>query len=146
MNIFKFIKNRIKYRDHFRLYKKHKKENIKAAKEFCDSDYGYLHDFVRLQLQHMLEFYSDARNCMQVDESRLQIVEELKQVLSMFDELDHVYDGEGIDVKFIPIDDCQCKMEFEHKSKSTEDLFEKEHRLYREIYAYIGEHIEAWWD
>ena len=97
--------------------------NIKKYKSFLlnnrEFDYGYLDDMILLKLKHMLSFYSNPDKCMQVDESRLEIVAELKEAISLFKKVTE------IDVVL-----------------NTKD--ELENRL--NAYTYLGKHSRKWWD
>ena len=45
-----------------KMYKKHRKEMIKLAKEDRDWDWGYLHDLVITKIRHMYEYYNTGNN------------------------------------------------------------------------------------
>ena len=75
-----------------KMHKQHKKELIKLAKADYEWDWGFLHDLVITKVRHMYEYYKTGDNVWQVDKSRLQIVDELKHVLDLEYELDHLFD------------------------------------------------------
>lgn len=109
-------------REYHKMHQEHRKELIKLAKETHEYDWGWLHEMVIMQIRHMHEYYSAGNNVYQVDESRLQIVEELKQALDMQEE-----------IKF-------AEMDFDLKS------VDKEQELYEKLYSFIGKNIRKWWD
>lgn len=108
MNIKKY-----KYR---KMQRKHTKELVKVAKKTKDFDYGYFHDLVMKQIHNMYEMYGDRDVVWQVDESRLEIVGQLKEIIDLNDKLP--------------------------ASVSYED----ERNTVKQIYTKIGEYIMYWWD
>lgn len=134
-------------RNYHKLYRKHRKTMIKLAKEDKDFDWGYLHSLVITKIKHMYEYYTAGDNVWQTDETRLTIVETLKHVLDLQEELDNLFK--------VKIDN----IEYDHSIKGTttvtysEDAkralgykYQREQDLYKEIYSYIGEYIQLWWD
>lgn len=129
-----------------KMHRKHRRELIKHAKKTSEYDWCWLHESVIMQIKHMHEYYSAGNNVWQVDESRLQIVEQLKYVLDLQAEIEktqdddcgaeHIYeDGELVKIKF---PDDYNKRLFENE--------EKEQELYEKLYNYIGRHLRWWWD
>lgn len=108
-----------------RMYRRHRKELVKHAKKTGEWDWCWLHNSVIMQIRHMYEYYSEGNNVWQVDESRLQIVEQLKHVLDLDAEIDRVSNDLSEDFK---------KRE------------EREQGLYEELYSSIGRNIRWWWD
>ena len=108
-----------------RMYRRHRKELVKHAKKTGEWDWCWLHNSVIMQIRHMYEYYSEGNNVWQVDESRLQIVEQLKHVLDLDAEIDMVSNDLSEDFK---------KRE------------EREQGLYEELYSSIGKNIRWWWD
>lgn len=108
-----------------KMHRRHRKELIKLAEETREWDWGWLDDAVRVRIKHMHEYFSAGNNVWQTDETRLPIIEQLKHVLDLYDELDHLWDGESTDW------DAICK---------------REQELYEEIYSYIGCTLQHWWD
>lgn len=108
-----------------RMYRRHRKELVKHAKKTGEWDWCWLHQSVIMQIRHMYEYYSEGNNVWQVDESRLQIVEQLKHVLDLDAEIDRVSNDLIEDFK---------KRE------------EREQGLYEELYSSIGKNIRWWWD
>ena len=114
-----------------KMYRKHRKEMIRLAKEDRDFDWGYLHDLVITKIKHMYEYYSAGNNVWQTDETRVPICIQLNHVLQLQEELDHIYD----------------KVDFNSMTLGTSiNNLKKESELYKQIYKFIGEHLEEWWD
>ena len=114
-----------------KMYKKHRKEMIKLAKEDRDFDWSYLHELVIAKIKHMYEYYSTGNNVMQTDETRIPICVSLNHILQLQNEIDHLYDDENY---------------INYTVEEAVSLYEKESELYKSIYKFIGEHIEEWWD
>lgn len=129
-----------------KMYRKHRKEMIRLAKEDKDFDWSYLHDLVITKIRHMYEYYSNGDNVYQVDESRLQIVEQLKYVLDLQCELEHLYDNFSSAVIIENTDGSHSICRDEESTKKLLATAERETLLYKEIYSYIGEYIQSWWD
>ena len=102
-----------KYR---KLQKKHTKKLVKVAKRTKDFDYMYFHRLVMKQIHNMYEMYSDRECVLQVDESRLEIVNQLKEIIEMNNKL------------------------------SVTVSYEDEKDVLEQIYTKIGENIMYWWD
>lgn len=102
-----------KYR---KLQKKHTKKLVKVAEKTKDFDYMYFHRLVMAQIQNMYELYMNRDVIWQVDESRQQIVDQLKEIIDLNDKIE--------------------------ASTSYED----EEKLLKQIYTKIGENIMCWWD
>lgn len=102
-----------KYR---KMQRKHTKELVKVAKKTKDFDYGFFHELVMKQIHNMCEMYSDRECVLQVDESRLEIVNQLKEIIDLNDKL------------------------------SATVSYEDEKDILKQIYTKIGENIMYWWD
>lgn len=134
-----------KMRRYRKMHRRHRKELVKLAKETGEYDWCWLHQMVILQIKHMREYYSKGDNVWQVDESRLEIIDQLQHVLDLEEELkcvqndtccEFVYEGDKLIGWNMPTD-------------SSERLERNERRvqeLYEEIYGYIGKNIQCWWD
>ena len=116
-----------------KMYRRHRRELVKLAKETREWDYGWLYDSVIMQIRHMYEYYSEGNNIFQSEESLNEILGQLKHVLDLHEELDHLWDG----YKFVSE---------EESAKKFEDARTREQELYEEIYSYIGKYIQWWWD
>lgn len=134
------------YREFRKMHRRHRKELVKLSKETGEWDWSWLHRMVIMQIRHMHEYYYNGNNVWQVDESRLKIVEELKHVLDLEDELDRlgndhcglelVYEGDRLIGHTVPDD-------FLEKYNKKEA---REQELYEEIYSSIGKNLQGWWD
>jgi hypothetical protein len=107
-----------------KMYRRHRKELIKLAKRVREWDYSWVDELLLTQIKHMHEYFSAGNNVWQTDETRLPIVEQLKHVLDLYDELDHLW---GAD-------------------KDYGASLKREQELYEEIYSYVGCHLREWWD
>lgn len=130
-----------------KMHRRHRKELVKLAKETYEFDWVWLHDSVIMQIRHMYEYYSAGNNVWQTDETSTGIVESLKHVLDLQDELDHLFDAEieGIERDTSQKGVVTVKYDVE-ASKAVEERYKREDELYKEIYYYIAEHLRDWWD
>jgi hypothetical protein len=133
---------------------KHFIKNIFMFKEFLwecrlfDGD-SCLHFFIEKWLKNMIKFYSNANNCLQIDESRLQTVEELKHSLDLlkplFDEFYFLIDK---DYKMVLNKDNKT-IEFKGDTHTKEE-FEEASKLYLkatdEFFEYLKNNYRKWWD
>ena len=69
-----------------KMYRRHRKELVKHAKETREWDYCWLYDGTIMQIRHMYEYYTASNNVWQSDESLNEIIEQLKHVLDLSDE------------------------------------------------------------
>lgn len=102
-----------KYR---KMQRKHTKELVKVAKKTKDFDYGFFHELVMKQIHNMYEMHSDRECVLQVDESRLEIVNQLKEIIELNNKL------------------------------SVTVSYKDEKDILKQIYTKIGENIMYWWD
>lgn len=126
-----------------KMYRRHKKELVDYAKKIREWDYGYLHDSVMMQIRHMYEYYSAGNNVWQSEESKNQIIEQLKHVLDLNDKFDTVWDD--WDRGYI-VNDDKSVTPIERSTKTYFEARNNVTKLYEEIYSYIGKNIEWWWD
>lgn len=125
-----------------KMYRRHKRELVKLAKEARPFDWGWLDELVLTQVKHMYEYFSAGNNVWQTDETRLPITEQLKHVLDLYEEMDHLYEAYpssyivNDDSSVTIMDGCQ---NYINREKRRQELFE-------EIYSYVGCHIQEWWD
>lgn len=129
-----------------KMYKKHRKEMIRLAKEDRDFDWSYLHDLVITKIKHMYEYYHDGNNVWQTDETRIPILDQLSHVLDLQYELDHLYDDLEPAIIDYNTDGSWIVSRNKESATKVQALLEKESELYKSIYKFIGEHIEEWWD
>ena len=99
-----------------KMQRKHTKELVKVAKKTKDFDYCYFHNLVMKQIHNMYEMYSDRECIMQVDELRLEIVNQLKEIIDLNDKL------------------------------SVTVTYEDKKDILKQIYTKIGENMMYWWD
>lgn len=95
----------------------------------------------------MHKYYTEGNNVWQADESRFEIIEQLKEVLDIQEAiernyeddcgLEFVYDEEGNIVKTIQPDDY---------SERVLHNYDEETELYKKFYTLIGKNILGWWD
>lgn len=126
--------NKKSIRAYRKMYKRHRKEMIKLAKEDRDFDWAYLHDLVLTKIEHMYEYYSAGNNVFQTEETLQPILESLKYVIDLQKELDGIW-----------LTDTRNEDDFDNIDKLTA-LFKREDEIYKEMYAYIGQHLREWWD
>ena len=130
-------------RTYNKMYRRHRKELVKHAKETREWDYGWLYDSTIMQIRHMYEYYTAGDNVHQVDESRLEIVEQLKHVLDLNDEMDHLWDSHtGGHV----VNEDGSISATDESLESFRQKASREQELYEEIFSYIGSNLQWWWD
>ena len=126
-----------------KMHRRHRRELVKLAKTIREWDYGWFYDSTITQVRHMYEYYSRDNNVHQADESRLEIVEQLKHVLDLDDELEHLWDN--YESHLIENDDGSVSIT-DDGARAYSDKRDREQELYEEIYSYIGKYIQWWWD
>lgn len=126
-----------------KMYRRHRKELIGLAKQDRDFDWGWLDEFVRVKIKHMYEYFSEGNNVCQSDESLNEILEQLKYVLDLYEEMDSLWDN--YESNLIENEDGSVTVTDEG-SKKYLDIRNREQELYEEIYSYIGKYIQWWWD
>lgn len=134
------------WRAYKKMHKQHKKELKKLIKVDAEWDWCFLHDLVITKIRHMYEYYKAGNHVFQSDETLLPLIDELKHVLDLQDELDHLFDNkpspemiknENGSLTFIWTDEARAQ---------SDALYEREDEIYKEIYTYIGKHLRGWWD
>jgi hypothetical protein len=126
-----------------KMYRRHRKELMKHAKETREWDYGWLYDSTIMQIRHMYEYYSEGNNIFQSEESLNTILEQLKHVLDLNYELEHLWDNYESNV--VKNDDGSISVTEEGHKKYVA-IRDREQGIYEEIYSYIGKYIQWWWD
>lgn len=126
-----------------KMYRRHRKELVKHAKETREWDYGWLYDSTIMQIRHMYEYYTARNNVWQSDESLISLIDSLKYVLDLDYELEHLWDNHTN--KCIVNEDGSISAT-EESAKSFIDKSKREQELYREIYNHIAYNIMTWWD
>ena len=125
------------------MHKRHRKELIKHAKNTKEWDWCYLQDSVLMQIKHMYEYYNNGHNVWQSDESRLEIVEQLKEVLDIFDEIEKLYD---CDFYYDYQKQTLYYIISDTKKSDANEYYKYEQELYLKLYSTIGKYIRYWWD
>lgn len=117
-----------------KMRRRHRRELMRLAKQVQPFDYGWLDELVLTQVKHMYEYFAAGNNVWQTDETRLPIVEQLKHVLDLYEEMDCIWSRDTKDEGgFDSIDKIKAQ-------------YAREDELYREIYSYIGSNLKGWWD
>ena len=142
-NIFRKLFPTKEIREYCKTCRKYRKMLIKTAKHSQPFDYGWLDEFVRIQIKFMHEYFTKNNNVWQTDETRLPIIEQLQHVLDLCDELDNVWDSHT--PGHIKNDDGSIAPT-EESTNSYIQISKKQEELYEEIYSYIGKYIQWWWD
>lgn len=126
-----------------KMHRRHKRELVKLAKTIREWDYGWLYDSTIMQIRHMYEYYTARNNVWQSDESLLSLIDSLKYVIDLDDELEHLWDDHANEC--IVNEDGSISAT-EESAKNFLDRSKREQELYREIYYHIGSNILTWWD
>lgn len=126
-----------------KMHRRHRKELVKLAKTIREWDYGWLYDSTIMQIRHMYEYYTARNNVYQSDESLLPLIDSLKHVLDLDNELEHLWDDH---VGGHVVNEDGSISATEESAKSFIDRSKREQELYREIYYHIGSNILTWWD
>ena len=126
-----------------KMYKSHRKELIKHAKNTKEWDWSYLQDSVLMQIKHMYEYYKNGNNVWQSDESRLEIVEQLKEVLDIFDEIEKL---DNCDTYYDYRKQTSYYIISDTKKLDVKEYYKYEDELYIKLYSTIGKYIRYWWD
>ena len=141
--LFRKIFSSKEMRAYRKMHRKHRKELIDHAKKTCERDYGWLHTSVIMQIRHMYEYYSAGNNVYQCEESKNEVIKQLKHVLDLVDELDNLWDTWEYD----PIKNDDGSITVTEESRNNyRKINDREEELYEEIYSYIGKNIQWWWD
>ena len=126
-----------------KMYRRHRRELVKLAKTIREWDYCWLYDSTIMQIRHMYEYYTAGNNVWQSDESLNTVLEQLKHVLDLSDEMEHLWDN--YESHLIKHDDGSVSVSDEG-AKTYLAIRDREQELYEEIYSYIGKYIQWWWD
>ena len=127
-----------------------------------DFDGSFLLELIVHKLHIMLDFYEHGEYCHQVDESRLQIVEELKEACRLGDLLvADAFDDPALQIMSehhrmwtTPAENGMAKINMEWDDPANEVLYNKasksceelRERTIREFFDYVCEHFRNWWD
>jgi hypothetical protein len=94
----------------------------------------------------MYEYYKAGNNVFQADETLLPTIDELKHVLDLQYELEHLHDDIP-PAEMIKNDDGS--LTFIRDDESAERMtaaYKRETEIYEEMYAFIGKNLQKWWD
>lgn len=134
------------YRAYKKMHKKHKKELKKLIKVDAEWDWYFLHNLVITKIRHMYEYYTAGNNVWQSDETLLPTIDELKHVLDLQDELDHLFDH-ILRPEMTTNENGSLTITWNDTAKEMSDkAYKREDEIYEEIYTYIGKHLRKWWD
>lgn len=126
-----------------KMHRRHRKELIKHAKETREFDWGWLHDSVIMQIRHMHEYYTERNNVWQTDETLIPIIQSLKYVLNLNDEIDHLWNDH---IRGHITNDDGSITPTDESAQSFIEKTNKEIALYKEIYMHISDNLLTWWD
>ena len=126
-----------------KMHRRHRRELLKLAKTIKEWDYGWLYDSTIMQIRHMYEYYTARNNVYQSDESLLSLIDSLKYVLDLDNELEHLWDDH---IRGLVVNEDGSITSTEESAKSFIDKSKREQELYQEIYSHIAYNIMTWWD
>lgn len=133
-------------RAYSKMYRRHRKELVKHAKEIREWDWGWLHDSIIMQIRHMHEYYTAGNNVWQDDEKRLMVIEQLKHVLDLDKEIDQMQDNDlGAEYTYHNNGKVDIVFPDDYKER-LKKWHQREQELYEELYSSIGKHLRWWWD
>lgn len=134
---------RASIRAYRKMYRRHRRELVKLAKTIREWDYGWLYDSTIMQIRHMYEYYTARNNVYQSDETLLPLIDSLKYILDLDDELEHLWDDH---IRSHIINEDGSISATEESANSFIDKSKREQELYAEIYNHIANNIMTWWD
>lgn len=105
-------------------YRKVLIDSVEFSGDLGIETYFYVH------LNQLLKYYSNPKNCMQVDESRLEIVKQLEYAIEMLD----IIIGE----KYFDTE--------EMTDEEIEIAYDIEQLIRKDFFNYINNHYQEWWD
>ena len=126
-----------------KMYRRHRKELVKHAKQTKEWDYCWLFESTIMQIRHMYEYYTARNNVYQSDESLISLINSLKYVLNLNDKLDHLWDDH---IRGHVVNEDGSISATEKSANSFVDKSKREQELYAEIYNHIAKNIMTWWD
>jgi len=105
-------------------YRKVLIDSVEFSGDLGIETYFYVH------LNQLLKYYSNPKNCIQVDESRLEIVKQLEYAIEMLD----IIIGE----KYFDTE--------EMTDEEIEIAYNVEQLIRKDFFNYINNHYQEWWD
>lgn len=128
-----------------KMHRRHRRELIKHAKKTGEWDWCWLHDSIIMQIRHMHEYYTAGNNVWQDDEKRLMVIEQLKHILDLDEEIDQMQDEDDGVIHIFEDGKVTCIFPDNYKEWVAE-WENREQDLYEELYGSIGKHLRWWWD
>lgn len=164
--------------NHLKAYKKHFKERIKGESLRVNSDWSlrwlpfikYDHDFdgnyflelIVYKLHILLDYYEHGKYCMQVDESRLEIVKSLQEACKLgdmlvedhFDDVVHEFSKQHMKITkektakgYWSLDATWDNEVNKLKYDSLVEQVQQERETTKQkFFKYLADHYEEWWD
>lgn len=139
-----------------------KKRWLPFIKYDYDFDGAFLIDLIVHKLHIMLDYYDHGRYCMQVDESRLEIVESLKEACRLGDlivednfnapafeimekhlKTSTTPNNDGTGILHLNWDSPEDEAEYNKLMKETDAIREK---TIDEFFSFIRKNYQLWWD
>lgn len=104
-------------------------------------DNAYLEKILIRKMELMKEFYENPKNCVQVDESRLEIVETLANAIELYNHMDDHIDlwWEEVHPNFETMSDEDRKAALNKSLKIEQESHER-------FWDYIKTNVRLWWD
>lgn len=164
--------------NHLKTYKKHFKERIKDERLRVNSDWNlrwlpfikYDHDFdgsyflelIVYKLHILLDYYEHGKYCMQIDESRLEIVKSLQEACKLgdmlvedqFDDAAHEFSKQHMKITKekttrgywsldVTWDNEVNKLKYDSLVKQAQ---QERETTKQKFFKYLADHYEEWWD
>ena len=127
-----------------------------------DFDGGFLLELIVIKLHIMLDYYDHGKYCHQIDESRLEIVDELREACRLgdlllednFDEEAYKVMKEHMKSYTTPTEDGLHELHMDWDSEENHELYKKLDReadkvrdkTEKDFFNYIRDHYHKWWD
>lgn len=132
------------YRKQTRVFRRKLRKSVRKANLF---DHDELHHMVEIWVNSMYEYYKRGANVWQNGIGSQTIIDQLAEVKAMFDEIHQLYNDWWVSLRANVIGPGEkFPILSDEEEAAIEAKWNREHELYRLIYAKIGEYIEGWWD
>ena len=112
-------------REYYKAVRKARKRFKKMIKEWYPHDYYYTHELLCAMIEEMKTYYQRGYNVFQVDSSRYEIIDSMRECLSWNERAKDVW------------------LRDSHDWKENNDY---ESECYKKLYEIIGKNILTWWD
>lgn len=132
-----------------KIAKAHRKERMKIAKNSVDYDWLDMHDYVCKSILHMCEYYEDKENVAQCEEEREKTLNSLlkaKQMIIEFDKYEADYYEKLKDECWVIKNGICISATDESIKETVNEHSKREEEFYKNLYSYIGENLQLWWD